>query len=61
MKRPLTFKQSDVKRAVRAAAAAGVTVSRIEIDRHGKIVIVAGAGNDDALDRELAEFEGRTA
>ena len=36
---PCTFKQRDVTRALKAAAAAGIKVARIEIDRDGKIVI----------------------
>jgi len=62
---PSTFRQADVTRAIRAAAAAGVSIARVEIDNSGKIVIVigkprefAGAPQDD-LDRELAEFEAR--
>ena len=57
---PSTFRQQDVTRAVKAVAAAGVHIARIEIDRLGKIVIITGevppAAQDD-LDRELAEFE----
>jgi len=37
-----TFKQTDVTRAVKAVVAAGVEVARIEIDKAGKIVILAG-------------------
>ena len=39
---PCTFKQLDVTRALRAAAAAGMKVERYEIDRDGKIVVVTG-------------------
>lgn len=39
---PCTFRQLDVTRALRAAAAAGIEVQRIEIDKDGKIVVVAG-------------------
>jgi hypothetical protein len=38
-----TFKQGDVTKALKAASAAGMDVKRVEIDREGKIVIVAGA------------------
>jgi hypothetical protein len=38
----LTFKQQDVTRALRAAAAAGLEVRRIEIDKDGKIIVVTG-------------------
>jgi hypothetical protein len=37
-----TFKQIDVTKALKGAVAAGVDVKRVEIDREGKIVIVAG-------------------
>jgi hypothetical protein len=38
--RPVTFKQHDVSRALKGAAAAGLEVGRIEIDPSGKIVII---------------------
>ena len=47
---PSTFRQQDVTRAVKAVAAAGVHIARIEIDKAGKIVIIT----TDATDR-LAE------
>jgi hypothetical protein len=37
---PSTFRQLDVTRAVKAVAAAGVHIARIEIDKSGKIVII---------------------
>lgn len=39
---PSTFRQTDVTRAIKAAKAAGVDVSRIEIGPNGRIVITAG-------------------
>jgi hypothetical protein len=60
---PSTFRQQDVTRAVKAVIAAGVDISRIEIDKAGKIVIVTANGSQagesaaDDLDRELAAFE----
>ncbi|TWB66549.1 hypothetical protein FBZ94_101222 [Bradyrhizobium sacchari] len=38
---PSTFRQQDVTRALRAAAAAGIDIERVEIDKNGKIVVVA--------------------
>jgi hypothetical protein len=44
---PSTFRQLDVTRAIRAVTAAGVHISRVEIDKTGKIVIITA----DAIDR----------
>jgi hypothetical protein len=38
---PSTFLQQDVTRAIRAVAAAGVGIARVEVDRAGKITIIA--------------------
>ena len=38
---PSTFRQQDVTRIIRAVAAAGVGISRVEVDRAGKITIIA--------------------
>jgi hypothetical protein len=38
---PSTFRQQDVTRAVKAVAAAGVHIGRVEVDKAGKIVIFA--------------------
>jgi hypothetical protein len=38
---PSTFRQQDVTRAVKAVVAAGVHIGRVEIDKAGKIVIIA--------------------
>jgi hypothetical protein len=48
---PSTFRQQDVTRAVKAVAAAGVGIARVEIDKTGKIVIIPG-------DRQAAEAAG---
>lgn len=62
-RRPCTFKESDVRRAIRATMAAGVIVARVEIDKDGKIVLFTTAEkpleSTDELDAELAEFEAR--
>jgi len=65
VKRPTTFRQRDVSRAIRAVLATGIGVARVEIGADGKIVIFTGNPVDkrqteeDELDRELAEFEAR--
>jgi hypothetical protein len=58
-----TFRQRDLRLAVETAKAAGLEVTRFEIDRDGKIVVVTGKApaNDNDLDKELAEFEMKHA
>ena len=43
---PSTFKRQDVTRAVKAVAAAGVGIARVEIDKAGKIIIITGETTD---------------
>ena len=54
---PSRFKQSDVTRAIRGAIGGGMRVGRIEIDIHGRIVILAEqsmrAGMNNPWDEEL--------
>lgn len=44
MSRRARFTQADIRRAAKGAEAAGLAVSRVEIDPDGKIVIVFGQG-----------------
>jgi hypothetical protein len=45
-----TFKQQDLTRALRGTVAAGIEVQRIEIDKDGKIVVVAGKPPESPCD-----------
>ena len=54
---PSTFRQQDVTRAVKAVAAAGVHIARIEIDKTGKIVIIASDGPDKPGETEANEWD----
>jgi hypothetical protein len=59
---PANFRQADVTRALRAAQKAGVEISRVEIARDGRIVIIAAGDRlepQDDLDQELAAFQAR--
>jgi hypothetical protein len=44
----MTVRQRDVAAAVKGAVAAGVEVARVEIDREGRIVIIAGKPTEGA-------------
>lgn len=39
-RRPATFRQSDVTRAIEGVKAAGESVGRVEVDSNGKIVVI---------------------
>jgi hypothetical protein len=57
-----TFKQRDVTAAVKAVAAAGREVQRVEIDpSNGRIIVVVAspAADFDNLDVELKQFEAQ--
>ena len=61
--RPRSSRTRGVSRIVKALTASGVGIARIEVDSTGKITIIAAtapaAGQQDDLDRELAEWEAR--
>lgn len=56
MTRAAAFTQADVAKLLKGAKAAGATVTRIEIDREGKIVALFGAaGREPAVGNEWDE------
>jgi hypothetical protein len=46
---PQTFKQRDVAAAIRAVAAAGREVERIEIHRDGNIIVILANGKEQPV------------
>jgi hypothetical protein len=55
-----TFRQRDVTSALRAVAAAGREVQRLEIDRDGRIIVLIGVPVPiDDLDTELRLFKAQ--
>jgi hypothetical protein len=40
------FKKRDVRRAVEAFREAGLEIARVEIDKDGKIIVIAGQPQD---------------
>jgi hypothetical protein len=59
-RRPQTFKQADVERAVKAALSAGLTVSAFEISRTGTIrVITTNVKGDSTLDSPYDQWKAK--
>jgi hypothetical protein len=54
---PCTFKKRDVKTALQAVRESGVVVARIEIDKDGKIVIIAGRAVEGDRAAEPSEWD----
>ena len=50
MRRPCTFKRTDVTRATKAVLAAGLEVERIEIGKDGSIKVFPGKPEDAPAD-----------
>jgi hypothetical protein len=61
-RRPSTFKQSDVTRALKGVRAAGIEVFRVEIDVNGKLVVITSAPSPDAgKDTDLDTWKAQRA
>jgi hypothetical protein len=53
------FRQTDVKRAIKAARAADLEIARIEIEKDGRIIVVPGKppkSQDSESPEELAKL-----
>ena len=47
-RRPATFRQTDLTRALKGARAAGVEIAQVEIDKDGRIIVVAAKSNEQS-------------
>jgi hypothetical protein len=54
---PSTFKESDLVRALRAAQKAGRKVTRVELEKDGKVALVFKTGTEDAHSSEVNEWD----
>jgi hypothetical protein len=54
---PSSFRKQDVTRAIKAVAAAGVGIARIEIDKDGKITIITAVAEQRGQGREANEWD----
>jgi hypothetical protein len=52
-----TFKQTDITKAIKAAVKAGVKDWRVEIDRDGKIIVVAAEPAKTPDDQNINEWD----
>jgi hypothetical protein len=52
-----TFKQSDLTKALKGTAKAGIAVDRVEIEKDGKIVIVTARPEDTANEEQPRKNE----
>jgi len=52
-----TFKKRDVKTALDAARESGVDIARIEIDKDGKIIIIAGRAVEGDIAAAPSEWD----
>jgi hypothetical protein len=50
---PLTFRQRDLVRALKGARAVGLEISRVEIDKDGKIVVIIGKSDSPSEAKEI--------
>jgi hypothetical protein len=53
------FRVRDVTRAVRGLTKAGVGVARVEIEKDGRIIVVAGKPTAEETKNEWDEIDGR--
>jgi hypothetical protein len=53
-RRAVAFRQADVSRAVKGAAAAGLAIARVEVNADGKIVIVTASAPEKTAGAEVA-------
>ena len=55
-RQPCNFRQTDLKRALKGARAAGMEIGRVEINKDGLIVIVPGKPSGVAISEETNEW-----
>jgi hypothetical protein len=65
MRRPCTFKKTDVTRATKAVLAAGLDIARVEIAKDGAIIVVPGKpdqsadrGSEDRNEWDVSQWRG---
>lgn len=49
---PCSFREADVRRAIKAARSSGIEIARVEVDRDGRIAIIPGKGAETPAENE---------
>jgi hypothetical protein len=57
---PTTFRQRDLAAALKAAAAAGAQVARVEVDRDGRIILILIGKKQPDNNAETNEWDNAT-
>ena len=57
---PTTFPQRDLAAALKAAAAAGCTVARVEVGKDGRIILILISEEQSAGEAETNEWDNAT-
>lgn len=60
-RRPSTFRQADVERAVKAAQAAGLTVGTVEVAPDGTIRVIIADGTESAPMTPFDQWKAKNA
>lgn len=60
-RRPSTFKQADVARAVKAAQAAGLPIRTVEVTPDGTIRVIFADGADSNLETPFDKWKAKHA
>jgi hypothetical protein len=56
-RRPANIRQADVTRVIKAARKANLEIARVEVDKDGKIVVIAGKPTDSDIAISTADDE----
>ena len=60
-RRPSTFRQTDVARAVKAAQAAGLSIGKVEVAPDGTIRVIIASGGDSHPDTPYDQWKAKHA
>jgi hypothetical protein len=56
-RRPATFRQRDLTKAIKAAVAGGLQIGRVEVAQDGRIVLISEKGAPERDDKGVNEWD----